>query len=164
MLAARPRGSDGDGAHWPGDPRDESADWLTMQQAACELNVSLSTVRRRIRSGELRNRMVPHRGGFAYVVYVPGSRHAMGLACTHGAHVRPEGSRNGHRPAAPPTAPDPYVRELEEQVERLSQALARALRVKQRVLPEGMGEPGLNPSDPYARYRWLVRRRRWWPF
>ena len=31
-------------------------------------------------------------------------------------------------------------------------------------LPKGMGEPTLNPGDPYARYRWLVRRRWWWPF
>jgi len=56
------------------------------------------------------------------------------------------------------------VQQLEAQVEHLSEALSRALRTKQKALPAGMGQATVNPTDPYARYRWLVRRKRWWPF
>ena len=173
----------------PGSPdgasRHDHADWLTLQQAACELNLSISTVRRMLRDGRLRNRIVPRRGGFAYLVYAPGNRHSSpdGLhACVHSerGHQAPAGenghSANGHAPI-----PDDYARRapetdrsrveqeaeihrLEQQVESLSHALSRALRVKQVSLPPGLGAPDANPDDPYARYRWLVRRKRWWPF
>lgn len=150
------------------NPKPDPADWLTLQQAACELGVSISTARRMIRKGKLRNRVVPRPGGFSYLVYVPGSRHANGL----GGHACSDASAEG----APPrdlaayreshsAAPDARkVQELEAQVERLSEALSRALRTKQKALPAGMGQPTVNPTDPYARYRWLVRRKRWWPF
>jgi hypothetical protein len=122
-----------------------------------------------IRKGKLRNRVVPRPGGFSYLVYVPGSRHANGLgghACsdagTEGAAPRDLAAyRESHRGAAPDAT---KVQELEAQVERLSEALSRALRTKQKALPAGMGQPTVNPTDPYARYRWLVRRKRWWPF
>ena len=55
-------------------------------------------------------------------------------------------SRNGHG------ATDEQVRRLEHQVEHLSEALSRALRTKQKALPPGMGQPDLNPDDPYALY------------
>jgi hypothetical protein len=168
--------------------RHDPADWLTLQQAACEFNVSISTVRRRLREGKLRNRIVPRRGGFAYLIYAPGNRHTSpdGLAgCGHrdtpgapsvdndNGHRTDAVSSNGHgipldyaRPAAhhERVEQEAEIRRLERQVENLSHALSRALRVKQVALPPGLGSPTDNPDDPYARYRWLVRRRRWWRF
>ncbi|MBI2723741.1 MAG: helix-turn-helix domain-containing protein [Chloroflexi bacterium] len=161
----------------PASRPDDSArpnpyDWLTLQQAACELGLSVSTVRRLIRKGRLRNRIVPRKGGFAYLLYLPGSKHSRGLqGCSH-----PDAPGRPPRPAPPVRLLD-YVREddatpednaeeriarLETQVAHLSQALAQALRKKQRSLPEG--DAGQRTQDPYARFRWLARRRRWWRF
>ncbi len=144
-----------------------TADWLPLHQAARELNVSVTTVRRMIRKGQLRNRIVPRKGGFAYLVFLPDSRHA-----DRTAHPRRDPP-----PRTPPlrlvprttveapgTTRDDEVRRLEAQVEHLSEALSRALRLKQKSLPEGIGRPGVNANDPYARYRWLARKRRFWPF
>jgi hypothetical protein len=158
---------------------------LSLQQAACELNLSISTVRRMLRDGRLRNRIVPRRGGFAYLVYAPGNRHSSpdGLhACAHGEREqRAAAAVNGHNTNGHVSIPRDYARRtadddrtrvereaeihrLEQQVESLSHALSRALRVKQVSLPPGLGAAGANPDDPYGRYRWLVRRKRWWPF
>lgn len=147
--------------------RPDPADWLTLQQAACELGVSISTARRMIHKGKLRHRILPRPGGFSYLVHVPGSRHAR-LVKDERAHA--DGAERAPRPLRPRARPraarqqdpdrDEEVRRLEEQVERLSEALARALRGKRRALPSGMGQPGVNPNDPYARLRWLARRKR----
>lgn len=143
-------------------------DWLSMQKAACELNVSVSTVRRMIRKGRLRNRIVPRRGGFAYLIYLPNSRHA-GLIDDPG-RASPRQllrlvPRTDDETAAPETSTSgDEIRALRSQVERLSEALARALRMEQRSLPEGIGDPSAAPVDPYGRYRWLARKHRWWPF
>jgi hypothetical protein len=148
-------------------PRPSPADWLTLQQAACELNVSISTARRMIRKGKLRNRIVPRPGGFAYLVYLPNSRHATALgghACSTPDLKAPRDLAAYRVQSHGQGDADARVEALEAQVEHLSEALARALKVKQRALPAGMGEASVNPEDPYARYRWLVRRRRWWPF
>ena len=161
----------------------DPADWLTLPQAACELNVSVSTVRRMIRDGRLRNRIVPRRGGFAYLIYAPGNRHSAPGA-PHDCAATGGALANGHNAARERAAtvprPTPYqrreaeigrtrdaheaeIRRLEQQVESLSHALSRALRVKQVSLPPGIGgESGA--VDPYARYRWLVRRKKWWPW
>jgi len=172
MVAER---SSRSGGYAEGLNSHDPADWLTLQQAACELGLSISTVRRMIRDGRLRNRIVSRRGGFAYLVYVPGNRHN----APDGPHAcGQDAPSEGHQPAsndhvAPPRG-DPAadarrseqeqeIRRLERQVENLSHALARALKVKQVSLPPGIGgESGA--VDPYARYRWLVRRRKWWPF
>jgi hypothetical protein len=155
-------------------PRPDPADWLTLQQAACELNVSVSTARRMIRKGRLRNRIVPRRGGFAYLVYLPDSRHKQAFANGHACSPPPLSLANGNGRA--PIDLQGYasrkrdersveqIQRLEAQVERLSLALSSALKTKQKSLPRGMGEPTVNPADPYARYRWLARRKRWWPF
>lgn len=148
-----------------------AADWLPMQKAACELNVSVSTVRRMIRKGRLRNRIVPRRGGFAYLIYLPNSRHA-GLLIGHDHDTaaatlslvpRTIDDEAGPRVTAGIPA-DEEIRVLRSQVQRLSDALARALRMKQRSLPAGIGDPSAGPADPYGRYRWLARKHRWWPF
>lgn len=167
-AARREREFGGDAYLQRADAGRDEADWLTLQQAACEPRVSLSTVRRRIRNGELRNRMVPRAGGFAYLVYIPNSQHGRGFAC--GGHeatpqrAQPTVHHNGSSAVEDGRNPAEQIRRLEDQVERLSSALARALKLKQVALPEGMGDASVNPGDPYARYRWLVRKRRWWPF
>lgn len=160
-------------AYLANGPRPEAADWLSMQRAACELGVSMSTVRRMIRTGQLRNRIVPRRGGFAYLVYLPDSRHARfdgdAESPADGHHLRAVPPSDAESDPAPPgvddsCSGDDRVAALEKQVERLSEALSRALRLKQRDLPVGIGDPAERMADPYARYRWLVRRRWWWPF
>jgi hypothetical protein len=177
MLAARSRVRADHDDLWPPLPRPDPADWLTLQQTACELNVSVSTVRRRIRRGELRNRIVPRRGGFAYLVYVPDSRHARqlgvngaravlgaGHVCREPASIDDARRSKGRSAPADDADRDDEIRALRQQVDNLANALSRALRVKQRALPAGIGAPQVNHADPYARYRWLARRRRWWPF
>jgi len=148
-------------------PQPNPHDWLTLEQAACELGVSVSTVRRRLRRGQLRNRIVPRKGGFAYRIYIEGSRHGRDLEL------------HGHPAAPPPAAAMPrdlvaFRRErdqraaarphhghgLELPLERISESLIRALRM-QSTLPatEAAGD-----GQTYARYRALVRKRRWWQF
>lgn len=150
----------------------DAPDWLTLQQAACEMGVSTSTVRRMVRDGRLLNRMVPHRGGFAYLVFIGGSRHAALKDHQSQAPKRRLWLIRGERSEPPlPVAPvestledQRTIANLERQVEQLSHALSRALKTKQRALPAGMGETDVNPDDPYARYRWIARKPRWWPF
>jgi hypothetical protein len=147
-----------------GLPPLDAPDWLTLQQAACELGVTVSTVRRMVRGGRLMNRMIPHRGGFAYLVFIPESRHG---SLKHEPKRRRlwlvKGPGNGQPIQQTPPDAQHTIDELERQVDQLSHALSRALRTKQRALPAGIGDPGVNPAHPYARYRWL-RRRRWWLF
>ena len=134
------------------------SDWLTLPQAACELGISVSTGRRMIRQGRLRNRIVPRRGGFAYLVYLPDSKHAsLGAECRHDEVAIPVDRAEGGLAAA-------RIRSLEDQVENLSEALARALRLKQASLPARSGDSDTNAASPYARYRTAVRKRRWWSF
>jgi hypothetical protein len=150
-------------------PPEDSPDWLTLQQAACEMGASMSTVRRMVRSGRLLNRMIPHRGGFAYLVFIPGSRHgAQKQAQPKRRRLWLIKSPETSDSAAEDIDPERRITELERQLDQMAHALSRALRTKQRALPEGMGDPDVNPSNPYARYRWLRRKRRWrlplWPF
>ena len=138
-----------------------ASDWLTLPQAACELGMSVSTARRMIRQGRLRNRIVPRRGGFAYLVYVPDSRHATLLAdCPH-EHVAP--ATEPHEPAFAIR-----IRTLEEQVDNLSAALSRALRRAPGAAVGRSVDPSATTSakiaSPYAHYRGAVQSRRWWPF
>jgi excisionase family DNA binding protein len=96
MVALRSLSGPGDDAARDGRAaQPDPADWLTLQQAACELGISAGTARRMIRKGRLRNRIVPRPGGFAYLIYLPQSRHARGL------HV----DAHTDVPAAPPREP-----------------------------------------------------------
>lgn len=176
MVALRSRreahcGAGEPAAQWP---RPNPADWLSLQQAACELNVSASTVRRMIRKGHLRHRIVPHRGGFRYLIHLPNSRHALMQAHRLGL-LAPERQRQLRLVDAAPAGPwrseiveqaprGEEERRLEAQVEQLSRSLSRALLAKQTSLPEGVGGHGATSGGPYARYRWLARRRRFWKF
>jgi hypothetical protein len=150
-----------------------AADWLPLQQAACELGISVSTARRMIRKGQLRNRIVPRRGGFQYLIYLPHSRHAelLGVhpcATSRAANDRTpidlgeyRRARNGETGEL--LERDLMIRHLEEQVEHLSEALTHSMRAKPRSLPARI-DRSTNSEDPYARYRSLVRKKRWWPF
>jgi excisionase family DNA binding protein len=173
MVALRSVPGPGDDAARDGRAAQPNpADWLTLQQAACELGISASTARRMIRDGRLRNRIVPRPGGFAYLIYLPNSRHAGGLhPDAHGDRPAPPGRKpvrladyvRQHDAGTGDDAGD-QIRRLEAQVERLSEALSRALRLKQKALPPGIGAAAADRTHPYERYRWLARRRRWWPF
>jgi hypothetical protein len=133
-------------------------DWLTLPQAACEMGVSVSTVRRLLRGGRLRNRVVPRRGGFKYLIYLPGNRHAAGGPLHLCESELDDDTRRARR------GQEREIRDLEKQVASLSQALSRALRVRQKAVPMRAAAAAGNGDEPYARYRWLVRKRRWWPF
>jgi hypothetical protein len=144
-------GSPVDDAHNPDD------NWLTLPQAACEMGVSISTVRRQLRDGRLRNRIVPRRGGFKYLIYMPDNRHARTLhRCENGDLSAPIDIVRVRQQRE--------IGRLQRQVEELSGALSRALRSHQQSVPLQAAIAVDSQQDPYARYRWLVRKRRWWPF
>jgi hypothetical protein len=159
----------------PPPPRPNPADWLSLQQAACELNLSISTVRRMIRKGQLRNRIVPRRGGFRYLIYLPDSRHAQMESCRHAAATFDPAPRRllwvvDRAPAHPVSRRDEAppldeVRRLEVRAERLSRSISRALLANRAAPPDALPYTEINPDEPYGRYRWLARRRRrWWQF
>jgi len=159
-----------DAADPSGDlPHADDDDWLTLPQAACEMGVSISTVRRLLRNGRLRNRIVPRRGGFKYLIHIPGNRHAAGGSlhlCEDGDPCAPIDIERARRQRE--------IGQLQRQIEELSSALARALRSHHKAVPPGAASRTAatpraasvagSPGEPYARYRWLVRKRRWWPF
>lgn len=157
-------------------PQPNPRDWLTLEQAACELGVSVSTVRRRLRRGLLRNRVVPRKGGFAYRIYIENSRHGR------------DADLHGHAPPAAPAAapiavrapsdlaafrrarqarqgkPRPNLgRGLELPLERISESLIQALRLNSVAMPAAAGAGAPRGDQTYERYRALVRKRRWWP-
>ncbi|MBI5284290.1 MAG: helix-turn-helix domain-containing protein [Chloroflexi bacterium] len=152
--------------------RHDAADWLSLQQTACELGVSLSTVRRMIRRGKIRNRIVPRPGGFAYLLYVPNSRHARLGAHDH-RDAPSDSTRSGLRlvdaeferdVAANTGVRSGEVRRLQAQVRQLSRALARAVQGARPPAPALPHDAAPDPAAPYARYRALARKRRWWRF
>ncbi len=153
MLALRSadRGVDGVDSEWPPEPRPCASDWLPLQQAACELGISPGTARRMIRRGALRNRVVARPGGFAYLVYLPNSWHAQFAA--HARHGVAEGAGHVSWPKA-------WMTRAGAEFARLTGTLVCAVR------GPATGRPMLvvDAEGPFARYRWLARRRRWWRF
>ena len=151
MLALRSeRRIDGIDSAWPEDSATHDADWLPLQQAACELGISPGTARRMIRRGQLRNRMVARPGGYAYLVYLPNSWHA-------------QFARHAQRPAADESSSGwlkARLLRLEEECLRLSRMVRHAVRPPSPAGRLMVVEAG----GPFARYRWLARRRRWWRF
>lgn len=159
MVSLRSPSGPDDGP-WDRHAAARPQDWLTLPQAACEMGVSVSTVRRLLRKGQLRNRIVPRRGGLAYLIYLPGNGHSQG-ACVHlcnaiGHNRQPDDGERAEQEAE--------IRHLEDRVQALSHALSRALRIRPIESPTGIGDPADATDGPYARYRWLVRNRHWWPF
>lgn len=127
---------------------------MSLRHASCRLNVCTSTLRRRMRKGELPWRAVSHGRRWAYEVLVPD---AASLCADDDSSVSMEAYlrrqvEDKEREVARLKC------ELQcrgQQIENLSQALARA-RVGNTSGPH---------SSPYAKYRELVtRRRRWWVF
>jgi hypothetical protein len=153
MLAPRPAGRGIVGidptAATAAELEAHASDWLPLQQAACELGVSPGTARRMIRRGELRNRIVARPGGFAYLVYLPNSWHAR---CAPPAH----------RPS--PTIEEPAAFSWQERVERAWDALVPVVRSALRAPAPDRGLRVVEADGPFAQYRWLARRRRWWRF
>jgi hypothetical protein len=153
-----------------------AADWLSLQQAACELGLSVSTVRRMIRRSQVRNRIVPRPGGFAYLIYLPNSRHAQLGAHDH-RDVPADSTRSGLRlvdaeferdRVRDDAARGDEIRLLKAQVQHLSHALTRALRDRQgqpaRTTVASSTAKSTSSGGPYARYRSIARKRRWWRF
>ena len=164
------------GACPPGDddsPLDRASprnpnDWLTVEQAACELGVSDTTIRRRLRQGLLPSRTVARKGGFAYRIYLPESRHGRDLALRGPAPPVGNGS-------SAPVSLEAYRRRREQvreassrsgrvegQPERIPETLLHALSMQPRPVPATVAAG--NGASPFGQYRQLVRRRRWWPF
>lgn len=173
MVALRMSADPGDATAVEAPPWPDPADWLPLQQAACELGISPATLRRMIRKGLVRNRIVPRRGGFRYLVYLPNSRHAQMRASPEAAPATPP-RRHLRLVEDAPAGPwrsdladaddDACVRRMQARLEHLSHTLSNTLRMRQAV-PPGSALPaaGAARDEPYARYRWLAKRgRRWW--
>src|SRR2546423_14400115 len=139
---------DADVAREPG-ARSNANDWLTVSQAACELGVSSSTIRRRIHDGLLRTQTVPRNGGFAYRIYLPESRHGRDASLRATSAAKREARHQGEpiidlsayrrrrdqlREAQPPKRADEPRSRIEGQPERLPQALMPALSLQPRPL------------------------------
>jgi hypothetical protein len=147
---------------WPRDQYTEqgpaldaqAARWMSLRHASCHLDVCPSTLRRRIRKGNLPWRIVNHGRRWAYEVLVPdGASPCAG----HDRVVSIEAylHRQAEEKEQEIARLKHDIRRQEEQIENLAQALARA-RAGDRYRPD---------DSPYAKYRQLaLRRRRWWFF
>jgi hypothetical protein len=167
---------DADVAPEPRVSRSNPNDWLTVSQAACELGVSSTTIRRRIHLGLLRTQTVPRNGGFSYRVYLPDSRHGRdeSLRAITEAQRPPAPERDPidltayrhRRDQLREAQPKKHARDerprIEGQPERLPEALMQALSLQPRPLRASLA--GASGGDPFGQYRQLVRKRRWWPF
>jgi len=129
----------------------EGARWMSLRRASCCLDVSPSTLRRRMRKGTLSWRVINHGRRWAYEVLVPdgaspcASRRGVVSMEDHFRGCLEEKERELARLALD-------LQRQEEQIENLSQALARA-RAGNRHGPE---------DGPYARFRQLALSRRRW--
>lgn len=115
------------------------ARWMSLQHAACYLEVSLSTVRRWAHNGRLRSKLAMRGRLFSYQVLVPLYKGEPTCGC-------------GGGPSQPPAA---LLRLLNGRV-----PLVATEPDMDAVRARGNG------SHPYERYRWLAqraRRRRWLP-
>jgi hypothetical protein len=135
-------------------PEAEVARWMSLRRAACCLDVCASTLRRRMRKGEIPWRVVNHGRRWSYEVLVPASISpcdGQAGVVNIGAYLRGRLEEKEQEAAR-------LSREIERQeqmIENLSQALARA-RAGNHHGPE---------ESPYSKYRELaLRRRRWWLF
>jgi hypothetical protein len=136
-------------------PPEDSAQWMSLRHAARELDVSVSTVRRWMLKGRLRSRIAARGRRFCYQVWVdhaPGSPPAPDAPTDIVQHLRLQLEAKEERLAQM----EQDVKRQEEQIRNLSTALAHALQ-------RNHGSDGRSNS-PYAKYRWLARRRWWWPF
>jgi hypothetical protein len=129
----------------------DGARWMSLRRASCCLDVSPSTLRRRMRKGTLSWRVINHGRRWAYEVLVPDGVSpcgSQGTVVSVEAHLRGRLEEKEHEIAR--LALD--IRRQEEHIENLCQALARA-RVEKHYGPE---------EGPYARFRQLALSRRRW--
>jgi hypothetical protein len=135
-------------------PDIQAARWMSLRHASCRLDVCPSTLRRRIRKGNLPWRIVSHGRRWAYEVLVPdGASPCAGhdQVLNIEAHLRRKVEEKEQEIARL----ERDFRRQDQQIENLAQALARA-RAGSRPGPE---------EKPFAKYRELaLRRRRWWLF
>jgi predicted site-specific integrase-resolvase len=128
---------------------------MSLRQAARELDVSVSTVRRWMLEGRLRSRIAARGRRFCYQVrveHVPESPTAPDVPTDIVQHLRLQLEAKEERLAQM----EQDLKRQEEQIRNLSTALAQALQ-------RNHGSDGAS-SGPFDKYRWLARRRRWWPF
>ena len=154
MVALREEWSDERLTEQAPAPEAEGARWMSLRHASCRLNVCPATLRRRMRKGELPSRVVNHGRRWAYEVLVPeGASPCAGptASISMEAYLRRQAEEKERE-----TARLAYeVERQQQQIENLSQALARALA----------GRSYSADDSPFARYRQLVvPRRRWWFF
>ena len=127
---------------------------MSLRHASCRLDVCPSTLRRRIRKGDLPWRIVNHGRRWAYEVLVPNGTPPCaahdGIVSIE-AHLR----RQLEEKEEEISHLEHDIRRQDQQIENLAQALARA-RTGDRQKPE---------ETPFTEYRQLaLRRRRWWLF
>jgi hypothetical protein len=129
----------------------DGARWMSLRHASCCLDVSPSTLRRRMRKGTLSWRVINHGRRWAYEVLVPDGASPCGSqrgVVSMEAYLRGRLEEKEQEIAR-------LVLDLqhqEEQIENLCQALARA-RAGNRYGPD---------EGPYARFRQLALSRRRW--
>jgi len=154
MVASREEWSKGQHTEQGPSPDVQGARWMSLRHASCRLDVCPSTLRRRIHQGELPWRIVNHGRRWAYEVLVPDGAPP---CADHARVVGMEGVLRRHVEEKEQEIAllKHDMQRQEQQIENLSQALARA-RSGNRHTPE---------ESPFAKYRQLaLRRRRWWPF
>ena len=128
----------------------EGARWMSLRRASCCLDVSPSTLRRRMRKGTLSWRVINHGRRWAYEVLVP-----EGAPCA---------SRGGV------VSMDDYLRaRLEEKEQELARLVLDLQHQEQQIenlcqaLARARAGSGYKPEEgPYARFRQLALSRRRW--
>jgi len=127
--------------------------WLSLRDAAGELDVSVSTVRRWLEKGKLRSRLVTRGRRHAYYVLLPAafSPPADERVSSIVQHLRNQVDQRDQELALR----EHYLKRQQEQIANLSQALARAL-----AQLHGSGAVGNGEASPYEKYRAIARRRR----
>jgi hypothetical protein len=133
-------------------PEAEGVRWLSMRHAACELDISVSTVRRWLQTGKLRSRVVTRGRRKYYYVQMPESTAARSPERV--SHIVDHLRRQVDQREEALAERDQELRHQEKQIGNLSRALARA--ISQNGTPHGEG------VSPYEKYRSLARRRRFW--
>jgi hypothetical protein len=129
----------------------EGARWMSLRRASCCLDVSPSTLRRRMRKGTLSWRVINHGRRWAYEVLLPDGASpcgSQGSVVSMEAYIRGRLEEKEQEIAR-------LVLDLqrqEEQIENLRQALTRA-RAGNRYGRE---------DGPFAKYRQLAFARRRW--
>jgi hypothetical protein len=106
-------------------------EWALLPRAAAHLGVSVHTLRRRIKRGELESRQVPSRHGPAYEVWVATPEPLEAQAFSMDSQVHPRTPSQGNPYAGEASGFAVLVRDLVTENARL---LERAIRAEERLL------------------------------